>query len=232
MPISIFSSKILGIRDLADSVKHVKLSAPSDFEFKAGQYLSLSVINDKGQKIRKPFSIVNEPADKKKIEFCIKIIPGGVASEFVKKLKKGDKVELFGPAGKFTANSPDKDLIFICAGVGIAPFMSIIPDLLNKEFKKRIILLKSARTEKDALYEKELGKLAEKHPNFRFYNIFSNPQMKESNKGYVQDFLGKYIPENFNGNFYVCGFKEMVNDAKLRLQMNFQDRQIFTEKFD
>ena len=213
-------------------VKSLKLSVPDDFEFKAGQYLSLSVIREDGKKIRKPLSIAN-PAEKGIIEFCIKIISGGLASEFVKTLKLGEEVELFGPAGKFVINDFDKDLTFIAAGVGIAPFMSMIPDLLKRGFKKNILLLKSARNEKDSLYDSELDELRELNYNFKFYNIFSHPIAKNQNQGYVQDFLEKYILHDFNGNFYICGLKEMIDDVKMKLlSLGFKEERIFNEKFD
>lgn len=230
--IKTFNSRILKTRDLTHDVKLLKLSVPEDFEFKPGQYLSLSVIRYDGKKIRKPLSI-SSPPEKRDIEFCIKIIPNGLASEFVRTLKSGDEVELFGPAGKFIANDFEKDLIFIASGIGIAPFMSITPDLLERGFKQQIILLKSARTEKDNLYDRELNELSEKNPNFRFHNIFSHPKNKKLNSGYIQDFLEEYVPNKFNGNFYICGLKEMIEDVKKKLlSLGFKEEQMFNEKFN
>jgi Na+-transporting NADH:ubiquinone oxidoreductase subunit F len=230
--IKIFNSKVLEARDLTADVKSLKLSVPDDFEFKAGQYLSLSVIREDGKKIRKPLSIAN-PEEKGIIEFCIKIIPKGLASEFVKTLKAEEEVELFGPAGRFVVNDSDKDLIFIASGVGIAPFMSMIPDLLKRGFRKKITLLKSARNEKESLYDSKLNELREQNSNFEFYNIFSHPIAKKQNQGYVQDFLEKYIPDNFNGNFYICGLNEMIEDVKRKLlSLGFKEEQMFNEKFD
>ncbi len=230
--IDIFSSKVLRIKDLTNDVKLFRLLSPANFNFKAGQYLSLSVIKS-GKNIRKPFSIVNPPREKSFIEFCIKIIPNGVASEYVRKLKLGDEVELFGPAGKFVVNDFNKDLIFIAGGVGIAPFMSIISDLLNRKFNKKIILIKSSRTENDSLYDAELEELSAEYPNFVFYNVFSNPRRKDLDIGYVQDFLEKYTPEKFSGDFYICGLKEMIERVEEKLlSLGFKQEQIFKEKFD
>lgn len=232
--IKIFKSEVLKIKDLTFDVKLFRFSVPKDFDFKAGQYLSLSVIRSDGKKIRKPISISNPPKKRNKyIEFCIKIIQGGLASEFLKTLKKSDEVELFGPIGKFIVNDLNKDLFFIAAGVGIAPFVSIISDLLNKSFNHEIILIKSSRTEKDKLYDKEFYKLSKQYPNFKFYNVFSNPIDNKLNQGYVQDFLEKYMPKDFKGNFYICGLIEMIEDVKKKLSsLYFSEKQIFYEKFD
>ncbi len=236
--ISIFKSKILEIEKPTRDLRIIRLSVPKDFEFKAGQYLSLSVFRSDGAKIRRPLSISNPPSKKGKnncIEFCIKLIPKGLASGYIKKLKVGDEVELFGPAGKFLIHEDEnKDLIFLAAGVGIAPFASIIPDLLNKKFRREIILLKSSRDEKSALYDKEFSKLEKEYKNFRFQNIFSQPKNKKSeNRGHIQEFLEKYVPEYFKGKFYICGLQEMIEETKEKLKsLGFKEEQMFEEKFD
>ena len=76
--IKIFNSQVLEIKDLTSDIKTLKLSVPNDFEFRAGQYLSLSVFREDGKKIRKPFSISNLPDRNGFIEFCIKIISGWI----------------------------------------------------------------------------------------------------------------------------------------------------------
>ncbi|MCL5730250.1 MAG: FAD-dependent oxidoreductase [Candidatus Pacearchaeota archaeon] len=231
--VQVFNSRVLRISRMTSDVVAVRLYVPADFDFKAGQYLSLSVINSEGKKIRRPFSISNPPQKRNKfIEFCCKLVPGGLASEYIRKLKADDEVELFGPAGRFLVRDYTKDIALIASGVGIAPFMSMIPDVLSHNSKSKVILIKSSRAEKDILYEKELERLEKEHPNFRFYNVFSMPKNRNSNKGYVQDFL-RYIPHDFNGDFYVCGLKEMIISVKEKLvSMGFKEEQIFYEKFD
>ena len=232
--IKIFESKILEARFLNKYVKYLKFSVPKDFNFKAGQYLSLSVFID-GKKFRNPYSITTIP-NGKFAEFCIKLVENGKASDFVKNLKKGDKIELFGPAGKFVINenSKDKDLIFISAGTGISTFMSIIPHILKKGFNNKIILLKGFVNENETLYDKEFLELQKRYKNFEFHNILSNPKNKKfENIGYVQDFLEKYIQENFQGDFYLCGLSEMINGVAKKLEnMGFKKDRIFFEKYD
>ena len=232
--IKIFESKILEAKFLNQYVKYLKFSVPKDFNFKAGQYLSLSVFID-GKKFRNPYSITTIP-NGKFAEFCIKLVENGKASDFVKNLKKGDKIELFGPAGKFiiNENSKNKDLIFISAGTGISTFISIIPDLLKKGFSNKIILLKGFVNENEILYDEEFLELQEKYKNFEFYNVLSNPKNKKfENIGYVQDFLDEYIQENFQGDFYICGLSEMIDSVTKKLEnMGFEKDKIFFEKYD
>ena len=231
--IQIFQSKILNITNINDSVKVLRFSVPENFDFKPGQYVSLSVPFE-GKKIRRPYSIASSPG-KNYIETCIKLVDG-LASNFIRTLKKGDGVELFGPAGKFLVeeNSLQSDIVFISVGTGITPFMSMIPSLLEKKFKHKIIFIKGFRREENILYDEELEKLKEEYSNFEFHNVLSRPKNPDfGNRGYVQDFLKKYLPKNFKGYVYVCGLSPMINAVKEKLvSLGVEEKRILFEKYD
>ena len=234
MPVKVFESKITETKNFNDDVKCIGFHLPEGFNFKPGQYLSLSTFVD-GKKLRKPYSIVSLPG-KKFAEFCIKLVENGKASHFIKNLKEGNVIELFGPAGKFfiNENSKNKDLIFISAGTGISSFISMISYLLENEFENKIILLKGFKDENEILYEEEFLGLKKRYKNFEFYNILSQPNNNGfENKGYVQDFLNKYIPQNFQGDFYICGLNEMIDSVVKKLkEKGVTERKIFFEKYN
>ena len=231
--ISVFNSEILEIKNLDGNVKILKLSVPENFSFRAGQYVSIS-IPFQGKKLRRPYSIASAPGKKGFIELCIKIVDG-VASNYVKTLFEGDKIELFGPAGKFIifGDSLQRDIVFVAVGTGITPFVSMIPDLLEKKFKNKIILIKGFRHEENILYDEELKNLKRKHKNFEFHNILSQPKTSNfKNKGYVQDFLGKFIPKE-NSDIYICGLSPMINSVKEKaIELGIPNNRIFFEKYD
>ena len=222
--ISIFNSKILDIKYLTKTVKQIKLSVPEGFSFKPGQYVSLTIIKE-GKKIRKPFSIASNPKNNF-IELCIKLVKNSETSKYIDNLKKNDEVELFGPAGKFTIQNKEKDICFISMGTGIAPFRSMVLDLLENNFKNKIIIFLGFRNEKNILYKKDFSKV-------KIYNILSQPKGRNYKfKGHVQDFL-KEIPKDFKGDFYICGLTEMVDSTKEKLiSLGFEEKNIFVEKYD
>ena len=177
--------------------------------------------------------MVSSP-EEKEIELCVKNT-GGSGSKYLFSLKEGEEVEFLGPMGKFGVNKKLKnhDLIFIAVSTGIAPLKSMIFDLLESGFKKKIILIKSARHEEDMLYDEEFSVLKEKYSNFEFHNILSQPKEKTENKGYVQDFIEKFTPKNFDGDFYICGLSPMINAVKEILDSRgVKEDRIFYEKYD
>ena len=229
-----FESDVLDIKELKGNVKILKLSVPENFDFHAGQYVSISIPFE-GKKLRRPYSIALPPGKKGFIELCVKIIDSGIASNYIGNLRKGGRIELFGPAGKFVIEeiSKNKDIVFVSAGTGITPFASMIPDLLKNGFKNKIISLKGFRYEENILYDEEFSELSKKHPNLKFHNILSRPKNPNyGNKGYVQDFLKKYLPNN-SCDVYICGLSPMINAVKEKaLELGIPEERIFYEKYD
>jgi|APSaa5957512535_1039671.scaffolds.fasta_scaffold41664_2 NAD(P)H-flavin reductase len=232
-----FESNILEVENMTHDVKYFKVSAPNDFDFKAGQFIMMSLEKD-GASIKRPFSIVSTPSKKDYLEFCIKIVPEGKGSEIIQNLKQDDQITLTGPLGKFTLDPTSKevDIIFIATGTGISALKSIIEDTLEKGHKKKIILLKGFRHEEHILYDKEFKELKSKYPNLEFYNIISQPKSKDPknlNQGHVQDFIEKLAMKNKEEHFYLCGLSKMIEDVREKLKkLGIKEEAIFYEKYD
>jgi ferredoxin-NADP reductase len=63
---------------------------------------------------------------------------------------------------------PDK-LLFISAGSGITPIMSMLRSLEHRDALDDVVLLHSARTPEEVIFGDELRELAEKHEGFRLH---------------------------------------------------------------
>lgn len=215
-----FSSTLLEVRQLTPTVKHLVFSTPSGFSFLPGQYISL-ILTAGDKKIRRLYSIASKPGGDT-IELCIKIINGGVATPIIDKLVKGDTVEFLGPLGEFVIkdSSKERDLVFIATGTGVAPFRSMVLELLEKGHDKKITLIGGYRSY--ALYE-ELKELEKEYPQFNYKTLLS-PQR-------VQGVLPEISIENTN--FYICGLKEMVNSVReILVQRGVPMNAIHSEKYD
>src|SRR5438067_2040360 len=75
-----------------------------------------------GQHLRRSYSIASMSDHGESLRFLIRVIPGGVASDFFLHLPLGSTVEMTGPHGFFVlAPQHPGDVVFAATGTGLAP---------------------------------------------------------------------------------------------------------------
>ena len=116
--------------------------------YEAGHFFLLEV-EDGGPRVTRAYSICSAPAEKEFFSLCLKFLPGGRASEYLKNMEMGRDVHFQGPFGHFKLTDSKKDIVMVATGTGIAPFMGMIPTLIARGFKKNISLYWS---EEDLFY--------------------------------------------------------------------------------
>ena len=123
--------KLLGIRNLTDSTYVLEIERRG-IEFEPGQHI---LLGDSTSMNKREYSIYSGTGDKN-LEVLIKEIEEGLVSKQLKRVHKGQSVEIEGPVGFFSIDVKDleekKKFLFIASGTGIAPFHSMvksIPDL-------------------------------------------------------------------------------------------------------
>ncbi len=189
------------------------LRSPKEIEFKAGQYLILK-INEKSRL----YSIASPSYIKDRFELLVRLIPGGVASEYLNNLRSKDEVLFYGPAGSFVLRKNNKNKVFVAAGTGIAPIRSMIYQLrhhVSKEAKNRFFLFWGIKTFDEVFFFQEFKKLSLDYPLFKFYICLSREKDHFQTEkecfllGHVDEGLKK-LPGLNDFEFYLCGKPEMV----------------------
>lgn len=121
-----FQTQLLNIAEIAENTLEIRLTRPANFEFVAGQYVSLvleEVDTGKITDVFHEFSIASSP-EEPEIAICIRKSSSPFKSALLNK-QPGDNVELQGPFGNFVL--PNKSHVqLIAGGVGITPFRSMI----------------------------------------------------------------------------------------------------------
>lgn len=206
--------------------------------FRAGQFVTMDLpIHEKRLKRWRSYSIANPPDGTNVLEFSIVQLEGGLGTTYLfNDVKIGDPIKFKQPAGVFTLPNDvsEKDLVFICTGTGVAPFRSMIFDLVNnKKPFKSIHLIFGTRTEDGILYRNEFEKLAKELPNFTYDIALSRDENWSGTKGYVHPiYQEKYAEIAENKAFYLCGWSNMVDEAVANLeQMGYDKSQIIYELY-
>ena len=136
-----------------------------------GQYLRVGVVVD-GIFHWRAYSITSDPGRE---DGCIAITPklvpeGKVSPHFVRQAQPGTVVRLGGVEGDFTLPDPlPEKLLFISAGSGVTPIMSMLRCLHRRDEIRDVVVLHSARTTDDVIFDDQLHRLDEAHEGLRLH---------------------------------------------------------------
>lgn len=213
---------------------HFKLLDGKALEYLPGQFVQVYVPLPYGKIKRTSYSIASPPRENQGFELCVTLVDGGKSSGFLHSLKVGDKVEIMGPLGKFTMPVPvPRDTVFIATGSGVAPFRSMIGNLLDNKTNRNLYLINGNRYDDDIIYKTEWDDLASRYNNFKVLFTLSRPEKWTGPKGYVQDKIGEFIPDPKEKDFYICGLNRMITDVQTQLNvLGVPNEQIHFERYD
>jgi ferredoxin-NADP reductase len=194
------------------------------FDFKPGQFITLDLpIHEKKNKRWRSYSIASPPDGSNIVELVIVYLEGGPGTTYLfNEVKEGSELLLRGPQGVFVLpDQLDRDIFFVCTGTGVAPFRSMLHYIKSKNIAhKNLYLLFGTRLKSDCLYHDELKCLEQDLENYYYLPVFSRePEESEAiKKGYVHRLYEEILQTDKRpAYFYLCGWKNMVDEAKERI---------------
>ncbi|MFZ9661036.1 MAG: ferredoxin--NADP reductase [Chitinophagaceae bacterium] len=213
----------------------IEVADTDNFEFKAGQFVTLDLpIGEKNSERWRSYSIASDPNGSNLFELVIVLAEGGKGTEYIfNHVIEGHEFTFRGPQGKFTLpESIDKDLFLICTGTGIAPFRSMSRYILQNQIPhKSIYLIFGCRNKEDLLYYDELMALQKSYPSFHYIPTLSR-QTWEGKTGYVHQVYQDLLTDKPSANFFLCGWKNMINEARERLkELGYDKKDIHFELY-
>ena len=213
-----FRARIADIRSLTTSVREFVLTFqdPHHLQFLAGQSLAIMV---PGTSLEPPakryYSLTSNPKSPAQVSLLVNGADQGKGSRFLLDHKVGDELEVAGPFGSFQLHDhPDRDVLFVATGTGIAPLRAMIHVLLEQPFQRSLTLYWGLRSEEDRYFIDEFQALAHQHERFSFSVVLSNagPQW-DGKTGRVTDLI-RVIPDVSDLAVYVCGNRVMVQEVE------------------
>lgn len=235
------TGRVIGIQPVNESIRRFWIEVPDTptFDFKPGQFVTLDLpIADQPAKRMRSYSIASCPDGTNVFELVIVLLENGLGTNYIfHHWKEGTEVRFRGPLGVFTLPEKiDKDLFLICTGTGIAPFRSMVHYIHRHGFPTEdIYLIFGCRRLKDCLYGEELMKLTAGMRNFHYLPTYSRePAGSSVRTGYVHSVYEEILRQKSHKNalFYLCGWKEMIAEAKNRiLHLGFEKKSIHQELY-
>lgn len=129
--------------------------------FEAGQYVNLFV-DIGGATTSRPFAISSAPQQLDHYDLTVKRLPDGLVSNYLlDEITVGDILRSTSPMGSFHYNPlwQGDDLVFLAGGSGIAPAMSMIRDMIDRNARRRFHLVYGSRSDDDIIFAGELARV-------------------------------------------------------------------------
>jgi propane monooxygenase reductase subunit len=225
-------AKVEAIEPLTRDIRRLvlRLTDGERLTFYPGQYVDIQI---PGTDEYRSFSMANLPTDRGRLEFIIKVYPGGRFSGLLDgALSAGDELEVRGPYGVFTLrNSSVRPLLFIGGGAGMAPILSLLRALLEQGSERTAVYYYGAREEEDLFHVDELSELARGLPDLRFVPALSD-QNWEGETGLITDVVDRSESDLADIDAYLCGPPPMVDAAiDLLVRRGVPEGHIYYDKF-
>lgn len=203
----------------------IQLTESVQFDFLPGQFVTLDLpIHEEPKRRQRSYSIASAPSRNNIFELVIVLMEGGSGTQYLfTQAEVGTSFPVRGALGNFTLPDPiTTDIFMICTGTGIAPFRSMIHHIHQNNIPhKEIYLIYGTRKRSDGLYLEEFFALNQTLPGFHYFPTFSREETVDEGMlmGYVHGVYEQLLLEKKETPaFYLCGWKDMINEARQRLQ--------------
>ena len=217
--------RVIENRQWTDTLFSLRVESPR-LRFEAGQFVRVA-LDIGGERIARPFSFVNAPADPV-LEFYGVIVPEGPLSPRLARLGPGDALHVADNPSGFLVLSEipaAEDLWLLATGTGIAPFLSILRTAIPWERYRRVILVHAARRANELVYRDLILALIAQRPQLKYLRMLTREKHADFlqgripaaiNNGRLEAAAGAQIAPQ-RSQFMLCGNPGMLKDAAAEL---------------
>ncbi len=201
--------------------------------FRSGQYLAIGLPVD-GRLVQRPYSVASPPDERDELEFLVRLVPDGLLTPHLWRLRPGDRVRIGSPKGLFTLDEGDpRRHLFLATGTGIAPLRSMLAALLERGPSTTIgtgrdqapIVVHGVATSPELAYRDELERLS-RDARIVYQPAISRPSDPangswQGETGRLDGLVARIVAdagvESTSAVAYVCGNPAMIEAVGSRL---------------
>ncbi len=236
----IMTLKVADIIEETHDVKTFRFSGedPLLFSYKPGQFVTF-LLNIDGKEVQRSYSMSSSPSRPHTLELTIKRVPGGLVSNwFCDRVRLGDLLTVRGPSGRFTCfEYPTNKLLFIAAGSGLTPIMSMCRWIVDTAADVDVKLLASFRSPPDIIFRKELEWMSARHSAFQVaLTMTAGWRGTECWTGFTgrvsRQMITLLAPDYQDRHIFMCGPEHFMDGVKEILrELDFDLSNLHTESF-
>ncbi len=199
---------------LAPDICRVTFRPSTPLYYRAGQFVNIR----RPDGLVRSYSLASVPRLDQDLEIHVKRLPRGQMSNWLfDDVGPGDGLDLQGPNGDcfYVPGTPDRNLLLIGTGTGLAPLMGVVRDALDAGHAGGVHLYHGSREPGGLYLVDELRALAEDHGNLHYVPCVSGndvPAGFRAGRADVAAFADN--PDISGWSAYICGYPAMVHEAK------------------
>lgn len=186
--------------------------APSGawFDYQPGQFLTLD-LPVPGGAVQRTYTISSSPSRPLSISITVKAQAGSIGTRWmIDHLKPGMRIRAFGPSGIFSFHRhPARKYLFISAGSGITPMMSMTTWAWDSGEMPDIVFVHAARRPSEIIFRERLEQFANRVPGLQLRFTVEEPDPFRVWHGYNgrlnQIMLGLMAPDYLEREVFCCG---------------------------
>jgi len=175
---------------------------PAGFEFKAGQFLELALLNPPetdAEGNARAFSIASAPSEPDL--FVATRMRDTAFKRVFKTMPLGTEIEIDGPFGDLILhNRVERPAVLLAGGIGITPFRSIVFRAAQEKLAHRLFLFYSNHRPEDAPFLQELQALQAVNPNYKLIETMTAVEGRIS-----KELLLRHLEKLDGPVYYVAG---------------------------
>lgn len=233
-----YSTYVVKMEELTKTIKLLRFDlGEEEIIFKPGQYVQLKApaYENSPDEVYRAYSLASSINDNHAIELLIGYT-GGIATTYVHQhLKEGDQVHINGPYGDFYYHEDDGGpIIFAGAGTGMAPIISILQYMADRDIKRKAIFFFGARSMNDLFLLDKLKNFEETIYDFKFIPTLSREDSLQwtGERGRVPASIDKYVEKGGNYSAYLCGSPVMIDSiVEALITKDIPLEKIYYDKF-
>lgn len=212
------------VRDISHDVKNLTFATKGDrhlFHFEPGQFVTLRLPVD-GVEVMRSYTVSSPPTRPYLLTITVKRQPGGAVSQWLHDhVRPGTEVVVHAPLGGFsTARHPADKYLFLAAGSGLTPMMSMGRTLVDLGSTADVVLLNSVRSPADVIFRDELRAMDAIGSHLRVETLCSSVPEGERWSGLRgrldAERLVELVPDLREREVFACGpapYMDMVKGA-------------------
>ncbi len=201
--------------------------APSGawFDYQPGQFVTLDLPVDPGNvpggNVQRTYTISSSPSRPLSITVTVKAQAGSIGTRWMlDHLKPGMRIRAYGPSGIFSSHRhPARKYLFISAGSGITPMMSMTTWAWDSGQMPDIVFVHAAKRPSEIIFRERLEQFANRVPGLQLRFTVEEPDTFRAWPGYRgrlnQIMLGLMAPDYLEREVFCCGpepFMQGVRD--------------------